>query len=90
MSTLARAHYRIPTATAHAQVSLDEFSREQIEGYLAHLDGKVREAKRVDRNLVIDEEEISHIATLVLCGQKQAARDLVAQIVGEHIGRSLA
>ncbi len=64
-------------------------SRDEIEGYLAHLDGKVREAKRAERHLLIDEDDINHIATLVLCEQKQAACDLVLQIIGEHIGRAL-
>lgn len=39
--------------------------------------------------LLIDDAQISRVSTLLLCGQRDAAREFVFQIVSEYIGRSL-
>lgn len=82
MSTNTTARrYRVPTATACAEVSLDEFSIEDIREYLR---------ERETGCAGIDQpDELAHIETLVVCGQREAAREEALRLVGEAIGRKL-
>lgn len=97
--TLAKRMYITPTASVDAEVSLSEFSFREIVGYLQH-HGYGVSGDGVDSGaqglcdpefdgLFLTPEDLSRIATLSLCGQKQPARDLVLGIVGDAIGRVL-
>jgi hypothetical protein len=87
MNVATKQRYCTPTATAYAEVSLSEFSREEIEGYLAHLNGEG--APNQDDEFTFSGAEISRISTLVLCGQSAAAREYVCEQISKHIGRKL-
>lgn len=94
---LAKPRYRTPSVSIDANVSLGEFSFEQIASYMRHYGYEVSvhyaDALGVDEppidGLFLTPEDLSRIATLSLCGQKQPARDLLLGIVGDAIGRQL-
>lgn len=83
-----RTPYRTPSREAYAEVSLSEFSREDIEQYLAHLDGE-RRGSDGEGGLYLTSEDLDRLATLELCGQRQFAAEWLLDFVGEHIGRNL-
>lgn len=87
MEVVTKRPYRVPTTYAHVDVSLSEFSREEIEGYLAHL--KNEEKPNPEDALVISVEDLDRITTLVLCGQREVAREWVCGLISERIGRQL-
>lgn len=97
MTTLTKAHYRVPTASVYSDVRLDEFDASDIRAYLAHIDGDAAQKLEYEDpadgpqmpGVYIREEELGRIATLSLCGQRDAARELVLRIVGDKIGRAL-
>lgn len=86
MTTATR--YRVPSISEYVDVSLDQFDVDEIREYLAHVDGQAG-AGPTGEALTICRSDLAHIETLALCGQKQAARDEVLQIVSRHIGRQL-
>ncbi|MFA7291872.1 MAG: hypothetical protein WC023_06445 [Rhodocyclaceae bacterium] len=83
------SRYRAPTAYASAEVSLDEFSIEQIETHLAHLRGSDRTPGDVEGGFEFTGDEMNRINTLVLCGQGDVALDYVRREISRHIGRKL-
>jgi hypothetical protein len=70
--------YRVPTATAECEISLDEFDKDDIIEYLKRLDSG-------DYSYV--EGYWDCIETLLLCGQRDAAIAEILLIVGKKIGR---
>ena len=92
-----KPRYRVPTCAVYHDVSLDEFDVQDIRKYLAHIDCTAGDATEyedpADRpkpaGLNISGSDMDRIATLALCGQRDAARELVLQIVGDAIGRAL-
>jgi len=94
---LAKPRYYTPSVCVREEVSLDQFDFDQIVGFLRHhgyqVAGKDVGELGVDEvttdGLFLTPEDLSRIATLSLCGQKQPARDLVLGIVGDAIGRVL-
>jgi hypothetical protein len=38
---------------------------------------------------LIEEDQLARVQTLAMCGQRDAAREYVLQIVGDYLGRSL-
>ena len=88
-NTLARTHYRVPTASTRAEISLDEFSREEIDGYLRHLNGEREPRSSGGSDFTFDGDEMNRIGTLILCGQRYAAREYVCAAISEHLGRKL-
>jgi hypothetical protein len=84
------------------EVRLDQFSDEAIIAYLRDrgyaVDGErkapivLRESVHVDdagEVLVIDQPTLERITLLSLCGQRDAAREIVLELVRLHIGRAL-
>lgn len=88
-STRRRTHY------AHITVDLDDFDEDTIADYLRDLGYYVGRSSASgggadpEEALVIEKEDLARIDTLVLCGQRDSAREAVLQIVSEHIGRPL-
>lgn len=75
-----KRRYRVPTQTHSVEVSLDEFSDDEIREYMKQKGGVAIEFAPGD---------LAHIETLALCGQRDAARELALNIVSELIGRPL-
>lgn len=94
---LAKPRYYTPSVSTREEVSLDRFSFDEIVGYLRHhgyqVAGEGVGALGIDEvttdGLFLTPQDLSRIATLSLCGQKQPARDLVLGIVGDAVGRVL-
>ena len=89
-TTPTAPHYFTPTVSTECEVSISQFSRSQIEGYLAHLDKNPRRAiQGYEDGLHIDGADLARIATLSLCGQRDEARQHLLRLVGDQIGRAL-
>lgn len=82
-----KPRYRVPSVNVDVDVMLDEFDIDDIRNYLANVDGRGQATG--PGAVLIDGEDVGRIATIALCGQKEAARELVLQIVGDAIGRPL-
>ena len=88
--TTTKTRYRSPTRTAEAEVGLDEFDTHELERELASRGGlDVGEPSLHNDGVYLDSEFINSVNTLLLCGQKQSARDLVSDKLFDVIGRRL-
>ena len=74
-------------------VDFDDFDDEELAEHLRSRGYTVRKSGNVatfaDDSLTLEEDELNHIETLALCGQADAARELVISRVSEAIGRPL-
>lgn len=75
-------------------IDFDQFADEDLADHLRSCGYKVTGGKKADHtgadeSLTIEEDELEHISTLALCGQTEAARELVISRVSEAIGRPL-
>lgn len=73
-------------------VDLDEFDDEELADHLrsnGYSVSKQAGHTGVADSLTLEEDELNHIETLALCGQAEAARELVISRVSEAIGRPL-
>jgi hypothetical protein len=93
--TAEKPRYRVPRHTEYVEISLDEFDNSAIAEYLRHegyaVSGESTQGGGADDTgaLVILEEEVERISTLLLCGQRDAAREFAFQIISDEIGRRL-
>ena len=79
--------YCAPVAYASAYVSLDEFSREEIETHLRHLNGGDMLPDGSEGEFSFSGDEMGRISTLLLCGQADAARESGCARIGNALGR---
>lgn len=91
------------TVTGDVTVSLNDFSDEAIIAYLRDrgyaVDGERKAPIVLTQRVAVDDEgrevlvfypeDLDRIATLALCGQRDAARELIINQVSDHIRRSL-
>jgi len=73
-------------------VDFDEFDEEDLADHLrsnGYTVTKDPRHARTDDSCLIDENELNHISTLSLCGQRSEAREVAIRIVSEAIGRPL-
>jgi hypothetical protein len=93
MSAETKPRYRTPTTSVDVDVSLDEFELEDIADYLRHNGYKVSATSATvtedGSTNVLDPDDLDHIYTLALCGQREAAQHEALQLVSEAIGRPL-
>lgn len=80
--------YRTPSVSEYVDVSLDQFDIDEIREYIAHVDGEAGTGPSGE-SLTIGVADLGRIETLALCGQRDAAREAVLEIVSRHIGRKL-
>ena len=87
--------YRVPRITKYSEteVSLDDFDLDDIREYLRRQGGGSSSSPSSggadDSDLCIEKSELDRIETLLLCGQRDSAREWVFEIVSKHIGRDL-
>lgn len=85
-----RQRYSVPTREAYAEVSLSEFTTDEIRAYLAYVDKKPGyENPNMDDSLTFDANEMSHIGTLLLCGQHDAAKEIILNKFSNALGRPI-
>lgn len=96
MTTAQKTRFRAPTVERYVDVSLDDFSDEEITEYLRHrgysVDGKPDDAvASADgiQPLTLSVAELNGMNTLALCGQQESARDWLIELVSKHISRQL-
>ncbi len=76
-------------------VDFDDFDEDELADHLRSngwtvIEGKAKPSHTgADFSLTLDEGELDHISTLAVCGQTEAARELVISRVSEAIGRPL-
>lgn len=97
MSTTTR--YRTPVVYQDVRVSLDDFDDDDIVGYLRHRGYAIAGSSEAPSHsggphpgegpLMLEEDDLSRIATLSLCGQREQAREFLCSIVSRWIGRKL-
>jgi hypothetical protein len=85
---MTAVRYRTPSVSEYVDVSLDQFDIDDIREYVAHVDAKAGTGPSGD-SLTISREDLGRVETLALCGQTDAARETVLEIVSRHIGRKL-
>lgn len=87
--------YRVPTCSVDADVRLDEFCDSDIAEYLRHRGYYVSNTSAAPHghqpapSAVLDPDDLNHIETLALCGQRSAAQSEALALVGNAIGRPL-
>jgi len=89
--------YRAPSIKPHAHVdsvSLDDFSTEEIREHLRHKGDLVAGTNDDDAEdgntaggLFIHPADLNCIATLLLCGQRESARETLCSLASKVIGR---
>jgi hypothetical protein len=92
MSTATR--YRVPRVCEEVEVSLDSFDIDDIRDYLKHHDGSAKTVGNPSTyashgSLTLEAGDLGRIDTLALCGQQEAAREYLVEIVSRHLGRRL-
>ena len=91
--TTARTKYRAPVIRESVEVSLDDFSDEEIAEYLRNqgyrVDGDASEVGSTEDDLFIHRDDLNYLSTLALCGQQDAARAWIVERIGRYIGRPL-
>ncbi len=93
-AAIEKPRYRVPRHTEYVEVSLDNFDNSAIAEYLRHegyaVSGESTQGGDGDTGaLVILEEELDRICTLLLCGQRDAAREFAFGLISDEIGRRL-
>ena len=87
---MTKQRYRSPSRSAEAEISLDEFDTEELERELHHRAGSYRSAPLTDDGgIYLDAEVLSTVTTLLICGQRESAREMVADQLFEALGRRL-
>lgn len=82
--------YRSPIRYAEAEIGLDEFETDELKRELRHRAGEdVNETFSCNEGAYLNSELISHITTLLVCGQRESARELVADQLFQALGRRL-
>jgi hypothetical protein len=95
MSAESKPRYRTPTTSVYVDVSLDEFELEDIADYLRHSGYKVSATGATHNpdtgmtDNVLDPDDLDHIYTLAVCGQREAAQQEALILIGKAIGRML-
>ena len=93
MSAENKPRYRTPSVSAEVDVDLSEFDMDEIADYLRHhgytVSGGNAVAAVADDEGFISTDDLDHIYTLALCGQREAAQQEALQLVGKAIGRPL-
>jgi len=84
---LKKPRYYAPTVSVDVDVSLDEFSMDDIHEYLRHKGEQV--TVHTGAGLFIAQDELDRILTLAVCGQLEAARNASLEIISEAIERKL-
>ena len=91
MSAESKPRYRTPSA--YVDVSLDEFGLDEVAEYLRHNGYKVSDSSATftedGANNVLDPDDLDHIYTLAVCGQREVAQQEALQLIGKAIGRML-
>lgn len=99
MTTTTR--YRVPTVYQDVKVRLDDFDDEDIVEYLRYrgyavggssmppMDDEAGGPVPGEGPLVLESDDLSRIAMLAYCGQREHARDFLCDIVSQWIGRRL-
>lgn len=77
----------VPTVMVDAEVSLDEFCTEDILKYLRDQGEGV--AIDSGEGIFLSQGDLNRCETLALCGQVDAARKYILDIVSQAIGRPL-
>jgi len=100
MQTAEKRKYRVPSAYISHDVSLSEFSIDEMVEYIRNK-GEPEDIDRIvngeiskpggqePHGLYIAQADLNTAETLLLCGQREEARALIFQLVSHHIGRSL-
>ena len=94
MSAESKPRYRTPSVSAEVDVDLSEFDMDEIADYLRHhgytvSGGNCLVASVDGEEGFISAEDLDHIYTLALCGQREAAQQEALQLIGKAIGRTL-
>jgi hypothetical protein len=84
MSATKKPRYYTPTVSV--DVSLDEFSTEQLRKELQHRAGEVPQDLNDDFESI---EGLRRIRTLLLCGQKDAALAAMSELCRDVLGTAL-
>lgn len=91
MSTATR--YRSPTRYAEAAICLDEFSTNELVAELKHRSGDDAAADfaqgSTEDGFHLTPDTLSHLKTLVLCGQRESALRELSLELEPHIGKLL-
>lgn len=89
-TTTTKKRIRIPSVSVDAEVSLDEFSTDEIRKYLQDIGEEDGSGGGGDgKGCYLTSEDLNRIETLALCGQTEHAKALALQVVGDVIGRVL-
>ncbi len=93
-AAIEKPRYRVPHRSEYVEVGLDEFDNTEIAEYLRHegysVSGESTQGGGADTGaLVIDEDDLDRICTLLLCGQRDAAREFAFGLISDEIGRRL-
>ena len=87
---MTKQRYRSPTRSAEAEISLDEFDTGELERELQYRVGNYRSAPLTDvGGIYLDAEFLSTVTTLLICGQRESALEMVADQLFEALGRRL-
>ncbi|MFN7725178.1 MAG: hypothetical protein ACK5QH_08925 [Rubrivivax sp.] len=83
MSTATKSRYYAPIRTAEAEVSLEDFSDDEILEY-------VRQKNLGDADIRQAIGDLNTLDTLLLCGLRQEALELISQHLSEALGRHIS
>lgn len=95
MITKTKRSVPVCSVTVDADVRLDEFDNCDIaeylrdRGYYVSVTPQNPHDQEGDPPNVLDPDELNRIETLLICGQRDAARASALALVSEAIGRSL-
>lgn len=85
MTVAEKKRYRRPTVYREVEVSISEFSTDELRAELAHrrhqeIDGATHDGCE-DEDEVLTPETVNRLRTLILCGQRDAAlRELCSEL----------
>lgn len=85
--TATKSHYRSPTREAYAEVSLREFSADEMRAEIANREGG--KCHHLGDEYTISSGIMARLSTLVLCGQRDAALQELCRELEPFVGRSL-
>ncbi len=86
----ATKRYRAPVVRESVEVSLSDFSDDEIAEYMRQNNISIAGSPcDSGGDLWIAEADLNRIYTLSICGQVEPARELALALIGESIGRQL-
>lgn len=88
MDAQIKRRYRSPTRTAEAEIGLDEFDTDELHAELIHRGSTPGEMSSSD-GLLISPADLNSIDTLLLCGQRDAALEIIGGLIFKQTGRRL-